>query len=103
MSSRSGSFQWPGPATASRPTCWSKPMRDMDCQLSLISPVVRQWVLHSVARYGKAEVEQWSWELWNEPDIFYWRGTPEEYNKLYDFTSDAVKRALPAARVGGPG
>ena len=26
----------------------------------------------------------------------------EEYRKLYDFTADAVKRALPAARVGGP-
>ncbi len=43
------------------------------------------------------------WELWNEPDISYWRGTPEEYNKLYDYTADAVKRALPTARVGGPG
>jgi xylan 1,4-beta-xylosidase len=60
-------------------------------------------VAHSVERYGKAEVEQWSWELWNEPDGGYWRGTPEEYDKLYDYTADAVKRALPTARVGGPG
>jgi xylan 1,4-beta-xylosidase len=60
-------------------------------------------VLHAVARYGKAEVESWSWELWNEPDISYWRGTPEEYDKLYDYTSDAIKRALPATHVGGPG
>jgi xylan 1,4-beta-xylosidase len=80
-------------------TGWSYPPRDYHKWAEL----VRQWVLHSVARYGKAEVEQWSWELWNEPDISYWRGTPEEYNKLYDYTSDAVKRALPAARVGGPG
>jgi xylan 1,4-beta-xylosidase len=64
--------------------------------------LVRQWVLHCVARYGAAEVASWDWEVWNEPDIFYWHGTPEEYNKLYDFTADAVKRALPAARVGGP-
>ena len=78
---------------------WSYPPKDYDKWAEL----VRQWVLHSVARYGKAEVEQWSWELWNEPDISYWRGTPEEYNKLYDYTSDAVKRALPTARVGGPG
>ena len=41
--------------------------------------------------------------MWNEPDIFYWRGTPEEYDKLYDYTADAIKRALPAAHVGGPG
>ncbi len=78
---------------------WSYPPKDYNKWAEL----VRQWVLHTVARYGKAEVEQWSWELWNEPDISYWRGTPEEYNKLYDYTSDAVKRALPTARVGGPG
>jgi xylan 1,4-beta-xylosidase len=78
---------------------WSYPPKDYQKWAEL----VRQWVLHSVARYGKAEVEQWSWELWNEPDISYWHGTPEEYDKLYDYTSDAVKRALPTARVGGPG
>ena len=36
------------------------------------------------------------------PDIFYWHGTPEEYEKLYDYTASAVKRALPSARIGGP-
>jgi xylan 1,4-beta-xylosidase len=66
------------------------------------SELVRQWVLHSVERYGKEEVLTWWWELWNEPDISYWKGTPEEYNKLYDYTADAVKRALPGAKVGGP-
>jgi xylan 1,4-beta-xylosidase len=40
--------------------------------------------------------------LWNEPDISYWKGTPEEYDKLYDATAAAVKKALPSARVGGP-
>lgn len=64
--------------------------------------LVRQWVLHSVERYGKEEVLTWWWELWNEPDIAYWKGTPAEYNKLYDYTADAVKRALPGARIGGP-
>jgi xylan 1,4-beta-xylosidase len=64
--------------------------------------LVYQWVLHSVQRYGRAEVESWYWELWNEPDIGYWHGTPEEYFKLYDFTADAVKRGLSTARIGGP-
>ena len=49
-----------------------------------------------------AEVESWLWEVWNEPNIGYWKGTPEEYHKLYDYAADAVKRALPTARVGGP-
>ena len=78
---------------------WAHPPKDYDKWAELI----RQWVLHAVARYGKAEVETWQWELWNEPDIFYWRGTPEEYDKLYDYTADAIKRALPNAKVGGPG
>jgi xylan 1,4-beta-xylosidase len=55
-----------------------------------------------VARYGKAEVESWLWELWNEPNISYWHGTLDEYCKLYDYTVRAVKSALPTARMGGP-
>ena len=61
-----------------------------------------QWVRHCVARYGAAEVNTWRWELWNEPDIPYWKGTPEEYQKLYDYTEAAVHRALPTAVLGGP-
>jgi xylan 1,4-beta-xylosidase len=64
--------------------------------------LVHQWVRHSVERYGRSEVESWYWEVWNEPDIGYWQGTPEEYRKLYDFAADGLKRALPTARIGGP-
>jgi xylan 1,4-beta-xylosidase len=64
--------------------------------------LVYQWVRHSVEKYGSSEVESWYWEVWNEPDISYWHGTPEEYDRLYDYSADAVKRALPSAKVGGP-
>jgi len=47
-------------------------------------------------------VEKWYWEVWNESNIGYWRGTPEEFRKLHDYAIDAVRRALPTARVGGP-
>src|SRR5438876_9461822 len=40
--------------------------------------------------------------MWNEPNIGYWHGTPEEYDQLYDYSVEAVRRALPKARVGGP-
>src|SRR4029079_4396854 len=43
----------------------------------------------------------WYWEVWNEPNIGYWRGTPQEFHKLHDFAIAAVRRALPKARVGG--
>jgi xylan 1,4-beta-xylosidase len=79
-------------------TGWAYPPKDY----AKWAELVFQWVRHCVDRYGRAEVEGWYWEVWNEPNILYWRGTPEEYHKLYDFAADAVKRALPQARVGGP-
>lgn len=63
--------------------------------------LVYQWAHHCVARYGKDEVNQWYWEVWNEPNIAYWKGTPQNYYKLYDYAVDGVRRALPSARVGG--
>ena len=64
--------------------------------------LIYAWARHCVEKYGRAEVEQWYWETWNEANIGYWRGTPEEFRKLHDYTVDAVRRALPTARVGGP-
>jgi xylan 1,4-beta-xylosidase len=64
--------------------------------------LVYQWVRHEVELYGAQAVATWYWEVWNEPDISYWHGTPEEYDKLYDAAAAAVKRALPSAKVGGP-
>ena len=79
-------------------TGWAYPPKDY----AKWAELVFQWVKHSVARYGAAEVEKWYWEVWNEPNIAYWKGTPEEFRKLHDFAIDAVRRALPTARVGGP-
>lgn len=79
-------------------TGWTYPPRDY----TKWSELVFQFTRHLRERYGDAEVKTWLWEVWNEPDIDYWKGTPEEYFKLYDFTADAVLRALPEARIGGP-
>ncbi|HEX9653705.1 MAG TPA: beta-xylosidase [bacterium] len=79
-------------------TGWAYPPKDYERWAEL----VYRWVEHSVERYGRDEVETWYWELWNEPNIGYWQGTTEEYIKLYDYTADAVKRALPTAVMGGP-
>ncbi len=91
-------FWKPGDSYDDVYTGWRYPPNDYDKWAELIY----RWVIHSVERYGQQEVESWYWELWNEPDIKYWGGTFEEYCKLYDFSADAVKRALPTARVGGP-
>jgi xylan 1,4-beta-xylosidase len=89
---------WTPGGRASISTGWAYPPRDYQKWAELVF----QWVRHSVERYGRAEVETWYWEVWNEPNIMYWRGTPEEYHKIYDHAADAVKRALPTARIGGP-
>jgi xylan 1,4-beta-xylosidase len=88
----------PGAPYESIYTGWAYPPKDYQKW----SELVYQWVRHSVDRYGEAEVKTWRWELWNEPNIGYWKGTPEEYNQLYDYTEAAVHRALPAAILGGP-
>jgi xylan 1,4-beta-xylosidase len=64
--------------------------------------LVRHYVEHLVQRYGRQEVSTWYFEVWNEPDILYWHGTPAEYFKLYDYAVAGVRAALPNARVGGP-
>ena len=79
-------------------TGWAYPPKDYDKWRDLISA----WARHSVDRYGRREVESWLWEVWNEPDIGYWQGTPEEYHRLYDYAADGLKRVIPAARIGGP-
>ncbi|WP_255700603.1 GH39 family glycosyl hydrolase [Dyadobacter sp. CY343] len=77
-------------------TGWAYPPKDYQKWADL----VYNWVKHSVKRYGQKEVESWYWEVWNEPNG-YWKGTMEEFFKLYDYSADAVKRALPTARIGG--
>jgi xylan 1,4-beta-xylosidase len=64
--------------------------------------LIEAWARHSGERYGVERASSWLWELWNEPESPYWRGTREEYFRLYDHFAAAVKRALPKARVGGP-
>ncbi|ACB74647.1 GH39 family glycosyl hydrolase [Opitutus terrae] len=79
-------------------TGWAYPPKDFEKWGEL----VYQWAKHCVEEFGAAEVERWYWETWNEANIPYWQGTPEEFIKLHDYAIAAVRRALPTARVGGP-
>lgn len=79
-------------------TGWAYPPKDYQKW----ADVVFHFAAHLRDRYGEAETKNWLWEIWNEPDIDYWKGTPEEFLKLYDFAAAAIRRALPGASVGGP-
>jgi len=92
--------EWrPGNAYKGITAGWSYPPSDY----AKWAELVYQWTRHNVARYGRAEVERWYFEVWNEPNLdFYWVGKPDEFLRLHDYAIDAVRRALPTARVGGP-
>jgi len=78
-------------------TGWAFPPKDYQKWADLVF----HWTKHCLEEYGRAELESWYWEVWNEPNIGYWRGTPEEFRKLHDYAIEALRRALPTARVGG--
>jgi xylan 1,4-beta-xylosidase len=88
----------PGAANKDYPAGWAYPPKDYSKWGELVFQLAR----HTAEKYGREQTESWYWEVWNEPNIFYWQGTQEEYLKLYDYAVAAVKRALPNARVGGP-
>jgi xylan 1,4-beta-xylosidase len=90
----------PGNAYKNIITGWAYPPKDYKKWAGLIY----QWVRHNVDRYGQTEVESWYWELWNEPNSDYLMAPDrlKAYCEMYDYASDAVKRALPTAKIGGP-
>ena len=77
---------------------WCQPPKDYGKWYDLI----KNLMIHLKERYGESEVQNWYFELWNEPDIFYWHGSVEEYCKLYDYTEAAIHTVMHGARFGGP-
>lgn len=75
------------------------PPKDMQKWNGLIKALIEHWR----QRYGDAEIAQWYYEVWNEPDLsYFWSGTREQYFDLYRNTATSIKSVCPACRVGGP-
>jgi xylan 1,4-beta-xylosidase len=83
---------------------WYKPLPSPPNDPAKWSAFVEAFTRHLVERYGASEVEQWYFEVWNEPNIDFWDGAPKQqtYLAFYDVTAPAVKRADQDLRVGGP-
>ena len=67
--------------------------------------LVQAFVQHSVDRYGADVVNSWYFEVWNEPECCsnkFWKGTLQDYFRLYDEAAAGVRAVLPNGRVGGP-
>jgi xylan 1,4-beta-xylosidase len=66
--------------------------------------MIKAFGAHLVARYGIEEVATWKFEVWNEPNLDFWGGRPNQptYWQLYDHTARALKAVSPRLQVGGP-
>ncbi|WP_433559365.1 GH39 family glycosyl hydrolase [Pseudonocardia xinjiangensis] len=76
------------------------PPKDMARWVELVTRSVEHWI----DRYGLAEVREWRFEVWNEPNLVphFWTGTKTEYFELYEQTVLAIKKIDPELKVGGP-
>jgi xylan 1,4-beta-xylosidase len=75
------------------------PPKDFDQWEALIAKLAAHWI----DRYGAAEVRQWFFEVWNEPNLdAFGSGKQDDYFRLYASTAHALKSVDPALKVGGP-
>jgi xylan 1,4-beta-xylosidase len=83
---------------------WYRPIVSPPRDYSKWDALTVQFIRHLVARYGIAEVSQWYFEVWNEPNLSFWTGKPpeESYFELYEHTARAIKGVDERLRVGGP-
>lgn len=90
-------------ATVKATTMWWKangsPPKDYGKWAGLVTAFAR----HCEQRYGAAEVRNWYFEVWNEPNLKpFFEGTRTQYFELYKVTALALKNVDPQLRVGGP-
>jgi xylan 1,4-beta-xylosidase len=65
--------------------------------------LVDRLVRHFIQRYGAEEIRRWYFEVWNEPNLwFFFNSTRSKYFELYRATATTVKCIDPSLKVGGP-
>jgi len=83
---------------------WYKPNVSPPKDWGKWNDLIAHFARHLIERYGIAEVSQWYFEVWNEPNLDFWAGEPKDqtYFQLYDSTAQALKQVDSRLRVGGP-
>jgi xylan 1,4-beta-xylosidase len=104
-----GTPGFPPIVNPSAPACRAKEfhyqgIKQMPAVLNEWYELVRATVAHAVSRYGLAEVQTWSFEVWNELWGVEFPGTAEKpgYMQLYNASARAVKDVDKSLKVGGP-
>ena len=83
---------------------WYRPVNSPPKDYARWDGLMTAFARHLIERYGIEEVSQWYFEVWNEPNLDFWAGSPKQstYWTLYDHTARALKAVDTRLRVGGP-
>jgi xylan 1,4-beta-xylosidase len=83
---------------------WYHPVVSPPKDYKLWDDMMRAFGNHLIDRYGIDEVATWKFEVWNEPNLDFWGGRPNQptYFELYDHTARALKSVSSRLQVGGP-
>jgi xylan 1,4-beta-xylosidase len=64
---------------------------------------VTSFVKGLIDRYGLTLVQNWYFEVWNEPNLSgFWTGGKDGYLQMYQVVHEAVKNVNASLKVGGP-
>jgi xylan 1,4-beta-xylosidase len=87
-----------------RHSFWYRPVTSPPKDYARWDALMSAFARHLIERYGIAEVSQWYFEVWNEPNLDFWAGQPKQstYWTLYDHTARSLKAVDQRLRVGGP-
>jgi xylan 1,4-beta-xylosidase len=71
---------------------------------ALWKDLVTKTTEHFIERFGRDTVQQWYFEVWNEPNLdAFWKGADkQEFFRLWKETYQAVKKVDNKIRIGGP-
>lgn len=85
-------------------TCFNyKANVTMPKEMTQWNNLIKLFTEHLIERYGLEEVQQWFFEVWNEPNLnFFFDGTQEDYFSLYENTARTIKEVESTLKVGGP-
>ena len=83
---------------------WYRPIVSPAADYARWDALMTALARHLIERYGIDEVSRWYFEVWNEPNLDFWAGSPKQstYWTLYDHTARSLKAVDTRLRVGGP-
>jgi len=89
-------------ANGTSTVCHYKGNNNPPTDYALWQELIQALAQHLVDRHGVDVVAEFYWEVWNEPNAGFWKGSQAEYFKLYQHAAWGIKNVSTKLRVGGP-